>query len=107
MFEQKLHEGVCGNHVRGQTLAHRAHTQGYYWPIMKADAEQYAKKCDICQRLASIPRLPSEYLTSVSSLWSFAQREMDILGPFPATVAQKKFLLVAIDYFSKWVKVED
>ena len=26
----KLHEGICGNHPGGRTLAHRAHTQGYY-----------------------------------------------------------------------------
>ena len=26
----KLHEGICGNHTRGRTLPHRAHTQGYY-----------------------------------------------------------------------------
>ena len=26
----ELHEGICGNHSGGRTLAHRAHTQGYY-----------------------------------------------------------------------------
>ena len=26
----ELHEGICGNHYGGRTLAHRAHTQGYY-----------------------------------------------------------------------------
>ena len=26
----ELHEGVCGNHSEGQTLVHRAHSQGYY-----------------------------------------------------------------------------
>ncbi|RVX07844.1 hypothetical protein CK203_021922 [Vitis vinifera] len=31
---------------------------------------------------------------------------MDIVGPLPAAAAQKKFLLVATDYFSKWVEVE-
>ena len=31
---------------------------------------------------------------------------MDIVGPLPATAAQKKFLLVATDYFSKWVEAE-
>ena len=31
----ELHEGICGNHSGGQTLAHRAHSQGYYWPTMK------------------------------------------------------------------------
>ena len=31
---------------------------------------------------------------------------MDIVGPLPVVVAQKKFLLVAIDYFSKWLDAE-
>ena len=30
---------------------------------------------------------------------------MDIVGPLPTDMAQNKFLLVAIDYFSKWVEV--
>ena len=30
---------------------------------------------------------------------------MDIVGPLPTDVAQKKFLLVATYYFSKWVEV--
>nr|KYP35921.1 hypothetical protein KK1_043008 [Cajanus cajan] len=29
---------------------------------------------------------------------------MDILGPFPPANGQLKFLLVAIDYFTKWVE---
>ena len=44
----ELHEGICGNHPGGRTLAHRAHTQGYYWPAMRADTSNYAKKCDRC-----------------------------------------------------------
>ena len=30
------HDGVCGNHLGGRMLAHRVHTQGYYWPTMHA-----------------------------------------------------------------------
>ncbi|RVW25272.1 hypothetical protein CK203_109333 [Vitis vinifera] len=37
----KLHEGVYDNHLGGRTLAHRAYSQGYYWPMMKRDAEDY------------------------------------------------------------------
>ena len=33
----ELHEGICGNHPSGRTLAYRAHTQGYYWPTMRSD----------------------------------------------------------------------
>ena len=44
----ELHEGVCGNHSGGRTLAHRAHTQGYYWPTIKSNVVNYVKKYDPC-----------------------------------------------------------
>nr|KYP50508.1 Pol polyprotein [Cajanus cajan] len=31
---------------------------------------------------------------------------MDILGPFPLAKGQCKFLLVAVDYFTKWIEAE-
>ncbi|XP_073152681.1 uncharacterized protein [Henckelia pumila] len=31
---------------------------------------------------------------------------MDIVGPFPISTGQRKFLLVAVDYFSKWEEAE-
>ena len=38
--------------------------------------------------------------------WPFAQWGLDILGPFPLRTRQMKFLVVGIDYFTKWVEVE-
>ena len=69
----ELHEGICGNHFDGRTLAHRAHTQGYYWPTMKADAADYTRKCDRRQRLAPILKSPVQDLISISSPWPFVQ----------------------------------
>ncbi|RVW59328.1 Transposon Ty3-I Gag-Pol polyprotein [Vitis vinifera] len=102
----ELHEGICGNHSEGRSLAHRAHSQGYYWPTMKKDAVAYVKKYDKCQRYAPIPHMPSETLKPISGPWPFAQWGMDIVGPLPTAPAQKKFLLVATNYFSKWVEAE-
>ena len=45
----EIHEGICGNHPGGRTLAHKAHTQGYYWPTMKSDVVDYVRKCYCCQ----------------------------------------------------------
>ena len=39
-------------------------------------------------------------------MWLFAQWELDILGPFPLGTSQMKFLVVGIDYFTKWVEAE-
>ena len=38
--------------------------------------------------------------------WPFSQWGLDIRGPFPIAVRQLKFLVVGIDYFTKWVEVE-
>ena len=67
----ELHEGICGNHSGGRTLAHRAHTQGYYWPTMKSDAVDYVRKCDPYQRMSPILKSPVQDLISISSPWSF------------------------------------
>ena len=42
----------------------------------------------------------------IASLWPFAQWGVDIIGPLPQGKRQVKFLLVAIDYFIKWVEAE-
>ena len=38
--------------------------------------------------------------------WPFAQWGLDIMGPFSTAMRQQKFLVVGIDYFTKWVEVE-
>ncbi|RDX87982.1 hypothetical protein CR513_30482, partial [Mucuna pruriens] len=40
------------------------------------------------------------------SSWPFYMWGVDILGPYPLLVEQVKFLLVAVDYFTKWIEVE-
>ena len=45
-------------------------------------------------------------LNPFSSPWPFAQWGLDIVGPFPKAVGNKKYLLVHIDYFTKWVEAE-
>ena len=41
---RKIHKGICGNHVGGQSLAFKALKQGYYWSTMKTDYMEYARK---------------------------------------------------------------
>ena len=45
---EELYEGICGSHTRGRYLSHRALTQGYWWPNMQKEAQDYVKKCDQC-----------------------------------------------------------
>nr|CAN79158.1 hypothetical protein VITISV_004654 [Vitis vinifera] len=74
---------------------------------MKQDAESYVKRCDRCQRHALILRVPSEAFNSITSPLPFAQWGMDIVGSLPIAAAQKKFLLFATYYFSKWMETSE
>ena len=43
---EELHEGIYRSHTGGRSLAHRAITQGYWWPNMQREALEYVRKCD-------------------------------------------------------------
>ena len=73
---------------------------------MKSYATDYVKKCDPCQGMSPILKSPVQDLVSISSPWPFAQWGIDIVGLFPTAPAQKKLLLVATDYFSKWIEAD-
>ncbi|KAL0290209.1 UNVERIFIED_CONTAM: hypothetical protein Sradi_7054700 [Sesamum radiatum] len=49
---------------------------------------------------------PAEPLTTMLSPCPFTQWGMDIIGLFDVATDQRKFLLVAIDYFTEWVGAE-
>uniref|UniRef100_A0A2N9HIX8 Uncharacterized protein n=1 Tax=Fagus sylvatica TaxID=28930 RepID=A0A2N9HIX8_FAGSY len=89
-----------------RSLAHRAMSQGYWWPFMQSDAVRYVRKCDKCQRFAPKIHQPARELNPLSSPWPFAQWGLDIVGPLPRAPGNKKFFIVATDYFTKWVEAE-
>ena len=103
---RKVHEGICGNHLGLRSLVHKLVRVGYYWPTMQKDAEAYVKAYDKCQRFNNIIRQSTEELAPMTALWPFAQWGLDIIGLFLIAVRQLKFLVVGIDYFTKWVEVE-
>ena len=43
---EELHEGICGSHTGGKSLSHRAFMQGYWWPDMQREVQEYMKKYD-------------------------------------------------------------
>ena len=45
-------------------------------------------------------------MTPVSSPWPFAQWGIDIMGSFSLGKKQLRFLIVVIDYFTKWVEAK-
>ncbi|XP_070011107.1 uncharacterized protein [Nicotiana sylvestris] len=74
----EVHAGVCGPDMNGYILAKKILQAGYYWMTMEKHCFSFVRKCHQCQ---------------------------DVIGPIePKASNGHKFILVAIDYFTKWVE---
>ena len=100
----ELHDGICGLHTRERSLTTKVVHSRYYWPTLRADALGFIKRSRWCQEFANVPRTPSDNLHSLYSPWPFAMWVMDILGPLPKAPGVVKYLLVVINYFTKWIE---
>ncbi|KAJ0447862.1 putative nucleotidyltransferase, Ribonuclease H [Helianthus annuus] len=103
---KEVHEGICGAHLGARSVVAKLMNLGYFWPSMHRDTVEQLKKCDACQIHSPIPKSPKHDLVPITSAWPFHKWGMDIVGPFPPSKGGVKFLLVAIDYFSKWPEVK-
>nr|GEV62728.1 reverse transcriptase domain-containing protein [Tanacetum cinerariifolium] len=52
------------------------------------------------------PRIPQQPLTPITAPWLFYKWGIDIAGPFPEGPGKVKILIVAMDYFTKWIEAK-
>ncbi|XP_060194953.1 uncharacterized protein LOC132624147 [Lycium barbarum] len=72
---------------------------------MENDCSKFIQKCHKCQIHGDLIKVPLTELNAMMSPWPFATWGMDVIGPIePATSNKHRFILVAIDYFTKWVE---
>jgi len=103
MFE--VHTCVYGPHMSGEALAKKIKRLGYFWLTMNANYRQFVKKYHQCQIHADIIHVPPSELHTLYSLWPFSIWGMDNIGRItPKTSNGHEYILVFIDYFSKWVQ---
>ena len=102
---KELHEGAFGTHSSGYTMAKKILRAGYYWSTMEADCYCYARSCHKCQIYADKVHVPPVPLNVLTAPWPFAMWGIDMIGEIKPTVSNgHRFILVTIDYFTKWVE---
>ncbi|GKD24297.1 reverse transcriptase domain-containing protein [Tanacetum coccineum] len=103
---REIHEGSCSMHSGPRFVVAKALRSGYYWPTMHTDAKNLIRECSGCQVHRLVPRNPQEKLTPITSPWPFYKWGINIAGPFPEGPGKVKFLIVAMDYFTKWIEAK-
>lgn len=97
---------ICGDHLGGKKLAAMIIRQVFFWPSIREDCEEFMKKCTSCKLNAYVNHKLSEELAPILSPCPFFMWGIDVMGPFLKVRIQLPFLLVAIDYTTKWVEAK-
>ncbi|GJZ39634.1 reverse transcriptase domain-containing protein, partial [Tanacetum coccineum] len=103
---REIHEGSCSIHAGPQSVVAKAMRLGYYWPTMHRDARDMIHTRNDCQIHRPVPRNLQQPLTPITAPWPFYKWGMDIADPFPEGPGKVKFLIVAMDYFTKWIEAK-
>ncbi|WJZ83124.1 hypothetical protein VitviT2T_002831 [Vitis vinifera] len=102
---REVHAGVCGPHMGGHMLTRKIMRAGYFWLTMETDCCQFVRRCPECQRHGDLIHVPPSELHALTSPWPFSVWGIDIIGKIsPKSSNGHEFILVAIDYFTKWVE---
>lgn len=70
---------------------------------MFRDTFEFVKRCDRCQRTRNILRRNEIPQNSILEVELFDVWGIDFMGPFPSSFSNQ-YILVAVDYVSKWVE---
>ncbi|KAI4351298.1 hypothetical protein L6164_005674 [Bauhinia variegata] len=100
-----VHDGIYGTHANGHMMAWKILRAGYYWMIVEKDCISYVWKCHKCQIYADRINVPPFPLYYMATPWPFSMWGIDVIGPInPKASNGHCFILVGIDYFTKWVE---
>lgn len=99
---RETHNHPLSGH-QGQDATYLKTSEVYYWPNMKKDIIEFVKTCKTCQkRSLRKGEAPLEPIKKFAH--PFHQVGIDIMGPLPMTLTRKRYVVVAIDHFTKWIE---
>jgi len=102
---QQFHNSMCGGHHYYKTTTHKILRVGYYWPTLFSDVFVFVKSCDRCQRFEGKQQLKSLPFKPIIAKGPFQQWGLDFIGEInPHSSGQHRWILIAIDYFTKWIE---
>lgn len=90
------HRGIYKTYKRLQEVT--------FWPGMWTDVKHHVKECVKCQILRHDNQKPAGKLQVVTTTKPNQMLGVDIMGPLPRSTQQNEYLLVFVDYYSRWVE---
>nr|GEU66749.1 reverse transcriptase domain-containing protein [Tanacetum cinerariifolium] len=102
---EACHEGPTGGHHGANFTAKKVFDAGFFWPTIYRDAHDLVTRCDACQRQGKISQHDEMPQNAIQVCEIFDVWGIDFMGLFLSSRGNK-YILVAVDYLSKWVEVK-
>jgi hypothetical protein len=102
----QMHAGVCGGHIGMRALAAKVFRQGLYWPSIIDDGSKLVTTCQACQKFLPNSKSPSQPSQLITPSWPLQRCGIDIVGPLTTTQGYYKYVVVVVEYFTKWIEVK-
>ncbi|KAK9874212.1 hypothetical protein WA026_002568 [Henosepilachna vigintioctopunctata] len=98
---KEMHGGTSGAHFGVNKTIARIREK-FYWVYCRDDVEAWCRKCTTCAATKGPPKKTHGKMEKYNVGLPFERIAVDVAGPFPTTNDGNKYILVAMDYFSKW-----
>ena len=96
------HDNVTAGHL-GVTRTLSKVYRRFSWPKMSQQVSQYVRSCQDCQTKKGLRSRPAGLLSPIRSSEPFERIGIDLIGPFPLSRGGNRHVVIAVDYFTKWV----
>ena len=104
-IKHEFHEGECGGHLYWKSIANKILRAGYYWPTLFQDVHKMITVCHKCQFFEGKRKLIPLPLQPITVEAPFQQWGLDFIGEIhPISFSQHRWILIATDYFTKWIE---
>lgn len=99
-----MHDDITSGHLGFARTLHRLR-QRFYWPKLRKTTQQYVASCVQCQRHKSPTTPPPGPLHPVKPATSpFEKVGVDLLGPFPKSPTGHRWIIVCVDYLTRYAE---
>jgi hypothetical protein len=103
---KEIHVGLCGSHIGSRPLLGKVFRQGFYWSKEALDAAKLIQNYENCQKCARDQKQPLSLTQLIQPTWPLQTWGLDLLGPLPPAQGNLKYVVVDVEYFSKWIEAK-
>ena len=98
---RKVHDDVAAGHFGRQKTLMKL-KEAFYWPQRRKTVVAWCKNCMICARRKGPVKRVHGPMQRYGAGAPMERVAVDVLGPLPVTDRGMRYLLVVMDYFTKW-----